>query len=637
MDEHKYLEKMQKIQQNLIEFIEEESSSEEDLSRFNFFIDIPNEEIQVILKEFLLIISQISRYHYRTTFFHSKIEHILTFYKDLIKRNLSNKEIFNIFKCSKRILLFLFKEQIIKIDNSICNILSKYEDYFSKEIGTFKENENKEKEEIERKRLIGENDNLICHIIRNDSIEEFVKYVHQANIPLRSQIPRSIYETNSLLLEKEATLIEYSAFFGSLQIFQYLIINKIEVTAFACKCVIHSKNAELIKLIEENKNIPEDFSYVDCIVESIKCHHNEIANYFKDYFLSSPIDYFDKIIPSYNYLYFKGSDFKRSENVVKLIKYNYVSIVKYCLKDYKEDVNSYLSNFKHEDAKFYLSELNSIDLKQYLPKDREYICKFDDDRFSKVNCTFLTIAISNENVEIVDYLIRCKNAQVNIKYSIGDFFDIRLSESMLYLAVEVGNKEIVDLLLHNDKCFATQFPYLTIPNETKDFLIIVYYEEIDPITTENNIYLAAYENKTVLTKAIENNDKEIVELLLNYNEIDVNKIVLSETTYRQKEDYAYAICYEKKNALSIAVEKGNKEIVELLLKKDNIDVNLILSTMYNKDFRKFRESGNDYCHYDFEKCNEEDYAEKLSSIDMAKKNGNNEIYQLLLQRSKNKI
>ena len=100
---------MQKIQQNFLYFIEEETLSEEELLKFNIFADITKEEKPVILKEALLIISQISRYHYRTTFFHSKIEQIIAFYKDLIKENLSNKEIFNIFKYSKRILLFLFK------------------------------------------------------------------------------------------------------------------------------------------------------------------------------------------------------------------------------------------------------------------------------------------------------------------------------------------------------------------------------------------------------------------------------------------------------------------------------------------------------------------------------------------------
>ena len=71
-------------------------------------------------------------------------------------------------------------------------------------------------------------------------------------------------------------MIEYASFYGLIQIFQYLLFNKVKISAEIWTYVIHGRNAEIIHIIEENE-IKPDFS---CIEESIKCHHNEITEYF---------------------------------------------------------------------------------------------------------------------------------------------------------------------------------------------------------------------------------------------------------------------------------------------------------------------------------------------------------------------
>ena len=72
----------------------------------------------------------------------------------------------------------------------------------------------------------GENEDEICKIIQNDSIDEFISFVNKTDYPLTSEVPESIYETNLLLIEKRASLIEYATFFGSVQIFKYLYTMK---------------------------------------------------------------------------------------------------------------------------------------------------------------------------------------------------------------------------------------------------------------------------------------------------------------------------------------------------------------------------------------------------------------------------
>ena len=96
----------------------------------------------------------------------------------------------------------------------------KYNDYLCPEIKKFNGFENVlNSKDFEENRRVGENHNYICKLIRNDSLIEFIQYVNQTNFSISLKINHSIFETKSFLLKNEPTLIEYSAFFGSIQIF----------------------------------------------------------------------------------------------------------------------------------------------------------------------------------------------------------------------------------------------------------------------------------------------------------------------------------------------------------------------------------------------------------------------------------
>ena len=58
-------------------------------------------------------------------------------------------------------------------------------------------------EKFNENRHKGENEFYICQIIRNDSVEDFIVYINQNNIPLSSYIKHSLFETNSYLLKQE--------------------------------------------------------------------------------------------------------------------------------------------------------------------------------------------------------------------------------------------------------------------------------------------------------------------------------------------------------------------------------------------------------------------------------------------------
>lgn len=137
---------------------------------------------------------------------------------------------------------------------------------------------------FEKKREIGENDNYIFKLIREDSIQEFVCYMNLNNIQFSSNIEQSEFETNRLLMKSDVSLIEYAAFFGSIKIFQYLRTIVAEIEPFIWIYAIHSNNEKLIHLLEsENIEYYKD-SYEDLIHESIKCHNNQLVKYFINYY-----------------------------------------------------------------------------------------------------------------------------------------------------------------------------------------------------------------------------------------------------------------------------------------------------------------------------------------------------------------
>ena len=269
MNIQEYLKEMKNIQNHLLIFLDEDNDKENYEKLIDKLNEIQIHDDQHKLKALFHLITKISNNHHRLPNFFNKIDQILQIFLDDIKNYYSNTEIFHIFKSNKRILLFLIEQKIIYFDEYIIKKITttpkyikyKYPQYFSPEIKPFinekwfpkkeenqveippsnfgknlpklkeKEEENwidvmKEKElpeDFYEARKKGENDSYICELIQTDSVEEFIKHVTRNNYSLDSQIVPSIYETNLLLIKQaisnNLSLIEYAAFYGSIQIF----------------------------------------------------------------------------------------------------------------------------------------------------------------------------------------------------------------------------------------------------------------------------------------------------------------------------------------------------------------------------------------------------------------------------------
>lgn len=361
----KYLEKMKIIQENLLDYLDNEEDSDENFEKFQKIYNDQNiYDNKHELKLILYLLSNLSNNHHRTPHFYDKIDRILKDFQGNIKKFYINSEIFNIFKNNKRNLLFLIKEQIITIDEYIFNtftsteyLSNNYHQYFAPEIKQFLEknphNENKlTKDNIndinadlpdyfEENRLNGENHNYICETIQKDSIDDFIVYINKHECLLDSKIPQSIYETNSFLLKmKDTSLIEYAIFYGSIQILKYLQLNNVKLLPSFFYYAIYGRNAEIIHILEEMSFYNAYQIYPKCCKLAIKCHHNDIASYYvetNDNFLNS-ILHFNKPFKYYNFAFIEYN-FVKGDNFYVFCKYDYYIIAKYMLNSNKFNIN----------------------------------------------------------------------------------------------------------------------------------------------------------------------------------------------------------------------------------------------------------------------------------------------------------
>ena len=353
MDLKEYLDEMKDIHQHLLEYVDNENDEDANFTELiNQYENMKTPKNQDIFKEFIYLISYVANDH-RSLNIIDKIMRILLHYQDQIKQTYSNVEIFKIFRRQKKIILNLFKQGIIKPEKSISNMITslKYDSYFYPELKDFYTDEQKQEieakineiEDFELKRQTGENDSYICHIIRNDMIEDFVSYINRTNLSLSSTINQSIFETNPFLLKTQPTLIQYASFFGSIQIIKYLDLNNVTIDESTWLYVIHSRNPELIHFLEDSKVKPNPKFFT----ESIKCHYNEITEYLKEIFYNDyPLDWFNTNFASlkyHNYSYFPKILDK--DDAFCIIKYDYINIFKTFLQKELIKVNGEYISF----------------------------------------------------------------------------------------------------------------------------------------------------------------------------------------------------------------------------------------------------------------------------------------------------
>ena len=357
-DINEILDIMKTIQDCIIEYLDNDNSC--DVDAFQEILDnIDNFQIHDdfdMIESFLRLLLKISNNHHRSTDFFNKIEKILLLFKNDFS-NFTSFTLFNIVKSNKRILLFFIENKMITIDETIANILTSskylrrnYHLYFLPELKPIIDNQSFEKyfnciddyynikdldsEDFKEKRKEGENDSYICQLIQKDSVEEFITYYTKQNISSSQKIPDSLFETNLFLLENKPILIEYAAFFGAIQIFRFLQYDDSNLNPKLWHYAIHSNNPELIHKMEELHIDPIDEQYTNCVIESIKCFHNDFADYLIEHYIGQNENYIDesKYLKYSNFHYITEKIISR-KFFIELCKYDYLKFVKLLLSN----------------------------------------------------------------------------------------------------------------------------------------------------------------------------------------------------------------------------------------------------------------------------------------------------------------
>ncbi|KAK8841677.1 hypothetical protein M9Y10_026617 [Tritrichomonas musculus] len=584
MNISQYLDNKRNLQEQILNVLT--SDPEKNKENFNHLLKtLEEQQIQNDVNElrsFLHLISNIEYNHHRCQDFYETIGKILLIYKDEIAKQLSNHDIFDIFQKNKRTLLFLMENDILKIDQHIANLIKnyhkefKYPNYFINEIKCFfspefekqinEENKEKDKESFLRKRRTGENDNDLCYIIRNDLIDEFVQYVSKTNIKISETIIQpSIYETNVYLMDRNPTLMEYAAFFGSLQIIQYLRLNNVSLKSSLWNYSIHSDNADLIHFLEEYRVKPENNSYFICYCEAIRCHHNEIALYIKENYLKADNiqdNYLiSTIIRYYNYILFPNMLYGKIM-FYEFCSYDYYFIVKnHFLKNPKFNVEYKIKPILMQNDIYLHSPLaiavkkNNTDIVSLLLERPEVDVNFQTQKYNSAKCdenvSLLHIAVTNNNKEIIQMLLNRKEIDVNMYSSITSITQSTVEErkeSPLLKAIYNKNIDIIKLLMSHDDIDPNQKGVITSYN--KDYC--------------GKLTLKEVKETFPLHESINLGNQEIINLLLSNQKIDVNICSLLKNNDIEKGE----------TPLYLAIQKSQKETIELLLDNPRIDVNI---------------------------------------------------------------
>ena len=627
MNIQEYINGKKEIQKEMLFLLSEEQATKE--PNFSKLIQLfQNQKIfedSNEFKEILYLIESLANNHYRSSNFYNIINQILLLLKNEFPKYLTPSEIFNFFASNNLIILCLLENKVLNMTYYVAESITLYDNdkiFFYNEIKPFLSQ--KEIDEIEKKieeydfdrdpeifeknRKKGENESYYCQLIRKDLIDDFIIFVNQTNFSLKSIIKKSIFETNEFLLDNETTLIEYAAFYGSLQIFNYLRLNNVELRPILWLYSIHGRNAEIIHLLEENGVTPPENSYEKCLEEAINCHHNEIAEYIQNRYLKLNETNENEtiktaIISSSNFEYFPN-DFSDENAFFDLCKYSYFALVEYMLKnkvfdfDYQKIVKfqgdekiytPFCASVKNDNTSIveYLINLPNIDV-----NSRSVYIEWSK---KEVSSNPLIYAVWNDNIKIIQLLLNHKDILINMK-SIDKTYEnngsVYIVEQLpLMEAMFPPNLEIIKLLLSHDqtdinmkcKCY-----YLSSDDDVNKEELIEYITPLHKAIGNGSIEIVklflAHPKFDLNIRSFDQNDTstndydesllcytfrekqyEILKLLLQQPKIDVNSNCIVS--------YDHKSSNEEKTILYMAVEEENKEIVQLLLSQPEINVN----------------------------------------------------------------
>ena len=106
------------------------------------------------------------------------------------------------------------------------------------------------------------------YIIKYDEIEKLISYSSEIDFDFNMNLKTSLFEVP--LRYSTISLINASAFYGSVQSFRYLLVNGSKTDSDTCLRAIQGGNIDLIRLFEENMNLNQS------IITASNHHHTDV-------------------------------------------------------------------------------------------------------------------------------------------------------------------------------------------------------------------------------------------------------------------------------------------------------------------------------------------------------------------------
>lgn len=199
----------------------------------------------------------------------------------------------------------------------------------------------------------------------------------------------------------------------------------------------------------------------------------------------------------------------------------------------------------------------------------------DDLTYKKeTNKAILHCAIKQENIDILKFLLSRNDIDINIKLSC-DGSHYKEEKTALIMAIKKNNFQMVELLLQHPKIdINTKLIFISEYNDDDDEC----YDDYDDFTN------LKYVETPALNLAVRKENLRIVQLLLSKNDIDVNSKNIS-IIYEKDINDDFNIQTERLEytALNNAILNKNIEIIKLLLSRNDIDVNSLQIRYFSSD------------------------------------------------------
>ena len=287
----------------------------------------------------------------------------------------------------------------------------------------------------------------VLTLLQNDDNEGFISYLSQNP---SFDIYKDIELTNDSYYYCISqfgyfTPIYFCCLFGSINCFEYLYLNKCEITEETLENAIACANEDIIHILEDKHKFNE------CLETAVEYHHNNIIEWLLLKYgdecqhvpLPTCLQYFN--YEAFLFFLHNGADINESNGKGCSVlhwtsEYGFISLVKYLIEDMHFDKEA--KDGEGKTALHIASENNVLDVVKYLI-EKAYVDKEAKDKDDR---TALHYACQWNRLDIVKYLIEEAHIDKYAKDNLG--------KTPLHVASEKGNLYVVKYLIeeaHIDK------------------------------------------------------------------------------------------------------------------------------------------------------------------------------------------